>query len=86
MAAQIFACLAFLLSLTGISGIFFALFALLTVILFLSTCCCSINKGGLITSGVFGILTTLVLVLFAVAIPWNLETNEAEFRDNYGDK
>ena len=44
------------------------------------------NKCGLITSGVFGIITMLGLLLFAVAIPMNLKTNEAEFRHNYGDE
>lgn len=82
IAAQVIAVLAFLLSLSGMPG---AVIALFTVMLFLSTCCCSVNKCGLITSGVFGILTTLVLVLFAVAIPMDLKTNEAEFRARFGD-
>lgn len=82
IAAQVFAVLAFVLSLTGISG---AVLSLVTVVLFLSTCCCSMNKCGLITAGVFGILTTLTLILFAVAIPMNLKANEAELRDTYGD-
>ena len=37
------------------------------------------------TAAVFGILTTLTLVLFAVAIPMNLRANEAELRATYGD-
>ena len=44
------------------------------------------NKCGLITSGVFGVLTTLALVIFAVAIPLHLQSIETEFRDDYGDE
>lgn len=83
VAAQVFASLAFLLSLTGITAV---VLALVSVILFLSTCCCSMNKCGLVTSGVFGVLTGLVLILFAIAIPLNLQVNEDELRDMYGDK
>ena len=44
------------------------------------------NKCGLVTSGVFGIFTALILILFAIAIPLNLQVNEDELRDMYGNK
>ena len=81
LAAQIFAVLAFLVSFLGMS-----LLVLVPLVLFLSTCCCSMNKCGLITSGVLGVLTAAVMVLYAVAITVNVNVNEDELRDTYGDK
>ena len=43
------------------------------------------NKCGLITSGIVGILTSLVLLFFGIAIPLNVESNEAEWRSQMGD-
>ena len=44
------------------------------------------NKCGLVTAGAFGVLTSLILVFFAVAIPFNLKANEDELRETYGSK
>lgn len=82
LTAQILSVLAFLLSLAGVSG---AVLALFTLVLFLSSCCCTMNKCGLITAGVFGLLTAAVLVFFAIAIPLNMTAHETELRHKYGD-
>lgn len=84
-AAQVFAVLAFLLSFAGILG-GSLLLALVSLVLFLSSCCCSMNKCGLVTAGVFGCVTALVLILLAVAIPANLKDNQDELRKVYGDE
>lgn len=75
------AVLAFILSLGGVSG---AILAFVTLVLFLSSCCCTMNKCGLISAGVLGILTAIILTFFAIAIPMNLHNNEGELRNTYG--
>ena len=43
------------------------------------------RKCGLITSGIMGILTSVLLLFFGLAIPLNVQSNEAAWRSQMGD-
>lgn len=81
--AQVFAVLAFVASLTGMIG---AVMGLLTFAFFMGSCCCSCNKCGLVTAGVLGILTAILLAVGALVVPYDLRHNAEEIRDTYGDE
>ena len=71
--APIIAGIAFLLSLVGYWG---GMFAFVAFILFMSSCCCSMTKGGLVTTAVFGIISGVVSIIMA-SVYFNLSDDDS---------
>lgn len=80
ITAPIIAGIAFLPSLGGLLG---SVVSLTALILFLTTCCCSMNKQGLITTAVFGALAAVASIGLAIGI--FVRGDDDEDNDSTGD-